>query len=714
MRTRALNSTKSRSRITVAASMAFALVVVLPLEARAHHDEIVDKLARGETDLVTVSSSGKQGDGHSGGTGSGGGCGAGSNSFSASDNGRFVAFESYAGNLHRSDANGTLVVDVFVFDRKKRKLDLVSVMPHGLAPEVPAGLPQDVCVPRHQLGSISPTVSGTGRYVAFVSNLPLTGTDKHYLASVDPPWRVFVRDLKRQRTELVSRTSEGDPVTVPRGEIPDISDNGRAVVFNTGVAGVTEEPCPNASIAGVEVPLISELDCGIQAYVRDRKKDEILLASRSNSGEFSNQSVGPAFISGNGRYVAFATDADNLLGSEPGEPCAPVDPLNPVQVCHNVFVHDLRTRNTELISVARDGTAADGSRLPTYSSSRKPQVLSDNGRFVVFYSDSDEVVPTNPSPPRGSRAFVRDRTTGRTERVSVSSTGAILAHSNAHDFSITDDGRHVLFPTNTQGACLFALCDRAHDGTGNFLNDRRTGQTDWLTWTGPFVDGAPDPGPPGAKAAFPQIGGNGRFFIFSAGDEPPRAQGDDNRFTDVFVRDLPPPSTGAGLLSSAKRASRSGTARGVNLTDAVGDAAGAPGADLIGARVIERPELDDLYIKIDLQRLQTTRLLAGGTPLLYGLELTLEGRAYEVRVAPGSLTSPLDPVFGFFSCEATCEEVATLKGGFGTVGENVVVSLPLHVLDAERGEALEDLRAFSAYGTYEAGALTILDEAQEQ
>ena len=79
--------------------------------------------------------------------------------------------------------------------------------------------------------------------------------------------------------------------------------------------------------------------------------------------------------------------------------------------CHDVFVHD-RTGTTERVSIANDGTQANGD-------SRWPRISAD-GRWLVFVSRASNLVAndTNELPD----VFVHDRLTGKTERVSVPSS----------------------------------------------------------------------------------------------------------------------------------------------------------------------------------------------------------------------------------------------------------------------------------------------------
>jgi Ca2+-binding RTX toxin-like protein len=104
----------------------------------------------------------------------------------------------------------------------------------------------------------------------------------------------------------------------------------------------------------------------------------------SDGSQASGRSIYPA-VSGDGRIVAFDSDADNLV---PGDSISTGD----------VFVHDRATGRTELVSVARDGSQASGGSF--YSA------VSGDGRTVAFYSRA-RLVPGDSN--RRSDVFVAKR-----------------------------------------------------------------------------------------------------------------------------------------------------------------------------------------------------------------------------------------------------------------------------------------------------------------
>jgi len=694
-------------QIAVSASLALAVIVALPIPAAAHHDEVVDKLTRGNNDRVSISSRGEQGDGDSG--TEGGQCVEG---YSASDNGRFVAFSSGAGNLHPADTNGKAIVDVFAFDRKKRKLDLVSVLPTGLTPDLPE-LPESF-VRLSLCGSNYPDISGNGRYVAFVSSLPLTGTDDPETAI--PLRRIFVRDLKKGTTELVSRASNGEPAD-RNSLFPTISDSGRFVAFHSMSSNLMKDEdsaCPDRlNVLGVTV---LPGPCWQQLYVHDRETGETILVSRSSSGEAANFDVLRGSISGNGRTAVFNTPADNLVPNDRNFNCIPIPS------CNDVFVHDLDSGETELISISRDlATSARGESIASFWT--QPQVISDDGRFVAFGSNANDLVPANSAVGRGE-TYIRDRKKGRTERISVSSTGTMLGSNN---FSISDDARFAMLDTGTcddLGPCGPGST-HPHHKAGSFVHDRETGQLDWIAFT--YKNGSTEGGPPGNRFLHwvREIGGNGRFFLADCIDACELVPNDNNEADDVFVRDIYRRPLSTSLLSTRTGSpsptvnfpgtSQSPSTRVAYFADAPDDAV-APnlGAEILETRVAHRPELGDLYVRIDVDRMFGDAPLTGLTPypVIYGARMTTDSGTYEVRIqGHGGDRLSGGGVFGLFDCTGTdqCTEVTKLKGGFGTVGEAVVISIPLHHLGLSDGGKIKDIEAFAALGTYHLGVSQALD-----
>lgn len=104
-------------------------------------------------------------------------------------------------------------------------------------------------------------------------------------------------------------------------------------------------------------------------FVRDLTTNSITLVSTASNGTQGNGGSTPG-ISANGRYVVFASGADNLVS---GDTNGKTD----------IFVKDLMTNTTTRVSTASDGTQGNnGSYFPA---------ISADGRYVAFDSDADMV-----------------------------------------------------------------------------------------------------------------------------------------------------------------------------------------------------------------------------------------------------------------------------------------------------------------------------------
>jgi hypothetical protein len=200
---------------------------------------------------------------------------------SISASGRFVAFTSDAPNVAmKGDENG--VPDVFVHARKTRKTNRVS-------------LSRSLGDPDHESGD--PDISADGRYVAFTSFATnLIRND----ANRETP-DIFVYDRERRRTELVSMTSEGEQSS-GYNDNPAISEGGRLVSF-TAYSSLDE----------------SDVNGVADVYAHDRRTGSTQLVSRGDAGP-GDATSDYSSISDDGRYVAFLSPASNLVvGDTNGE-----------------------------------------------------------------------------------------------------------------------------------------------------------------------------------------------------------------------------------------------------------------------------------------------------------------------------------------------------------------------------------------------------------
>jgi hypothetical protein len=329
------------------------------------------------TELISVSSSGVQGNGLSGGS-------------SLSSDARFVAFISDATNLVPGDTNGKR--DVFVRDRLTKKTARASVSSSGV---------------QGNKGSYYPAISANGRYVTFTSeatNLVKGDTNK--------AWDVFVRDLETGTTQRVSVSSTG---AQGKGysHTGSISSNGRYVAFWSSASNLV----PNDTNKVQDV------------FVRDLSTKKTMRVSVSSGGGQGNGASVWAWITGDGHYIVFDSDATNLVAGDTND-------------IGDVFIRDLTTKATKRVSLTSTGAQTTSGGFNTIGNSQGSRSLTQDGRYVAFTSHAYDLVPEDSG--RFSDIFVRDLVAGVTSRSSVSSTGA-----EGDDFSfgavISGDGSVVAF-----------------------------------------------------------------------------------------------------------------------------------------------------------------------------------------------------------------------------------------------------------------------------
>jgi hypothetical protein len=163
------------------------------------------------------------------------------------------------------------------------------------------------------------------------------------------------------------------------------------------------------------------------------------------------------------------------------------------------------------------------------------------------------------------------------------------------------------------------------------------------------------------------------------------------------------------ILSAAQRGSVPAGLFGTVQRDGGDAALTEAGGKLVAARMAFRPQLQDLYLRLDLQTMPTVAL--ANPAIVYGVDLTVDGARYEVRAAG---VGPLVASFGLFrrTTGGVWTKVADLHGGYGTTGQQVVFALPLRAIAAQNGTQISAVTAFTALGSYYAGAAHLLDQIE--
>src|SRR5207244_12140896 len=260
-------------------------------------------------------------------------------------------------------------------------------------------------------------------------------------------------------------------------------------------------------------------------FVKDLQTGNLVLVSNGLGGAQANSASSGQDISADGRFVAFASHASNLVAGD----------TNGFQ---DVFVKDLSTGALTRVSTATNGAQANSTCLA-------PSISGD-GRYVTFVSIADNLVPGDSAH---TDAFVKDLLTGATTLVSTNSAG-VAGNGTSIAASISADGRYVVFKSDASNLV-------ANDNNGApdlFRKDLQTGATVLVSAA---ADGALSDADATNHGIFvlngSSLGGvsaDGRYIAFSS-LATNMVPGDNNNQVDVFVKDM---VTGAISLVSSSSA----------------------------------------------------------------------------------------------------------------------------------------------------------------
>jgi Tol biopolymer transport system component len=411
----------------------------------------------GTTERVSVSGAGQQADAESW-------------ADAVSADGRYVLFDSHGSDLVPGDTNGQ--TDVFVRDRQTGETTRVDVATDGKQARI---------LPSH-----GTSISADGRYVVFTSE-----AGNLVPGDTNDATDVFVHDCQTGDTIRVSVTPSGGQAVGFSGE-GVISADGRYVAFDSYARNLVSH----------------DTNGGQDVFLRDLKTGKTTRMDVSSYGRQTargSQSGSPA-ISADGRFVAFASNAPNLVTGD----------TNRVT---DIFLRDRKRGLTVRVSVGVRSRQAWDARSRNGSTS--PSITAD-GRFVAFVSSATNLVSNDTN--RMPDVFVRDRSLRRTTRVSLSSSGGQAKRESGVPV-ISPDGRFVAFSSYS------ALVPGEPPGVGQlFVRDLQAGT---ISLASRNSDG--EAGDDSSTAA--AFSADGRYLLFSswAANLVP---GDTNGQLDAFVRDL--------------------------------------------------------------------------------------------------------------------------------------------------------------------------------
>ena len=400
---------------------------------------------------------------------------------SISADGRYVAFSSEASDLSSEESGDfsnpfvPALSDIFVYDRETNTVEQISV-----------DVPSASSLSAAENSYIEATISADGRYVLFGNGFPSFSG-----ASSSP--ELFIYDRQTDSFESIPRTSE----SFASFSDYTLSGDGESVVFASS---------GDFAVEGLEF--------GTNIFVYNRSSGEFELITEGIDGDGIEGAAYRPDISTNGRYITYASNALNLVE----------DALTRSVLPSNIFFYDRETNITEQISIALDGGIADGF-------STDPNV-SDDGRFIVFSSDADNLVAGDDNDVVD--IFLYDRENNQTRILTN-----LESNGNSYNPVISSDGRYVTFQssaTNLETGSSGSGDLPGNGGVEAYSYDLTTGETVRVSQPVRSED------PNARTTSFnPVPSADGRFIAFQSNSSEFVAQSDDSfgsqSSSDVFIYD---------------------------------------------------------------------------------------------------------------------------------------------------------------------------------
>ncbi len=267
-------------------------------------------------------------------------------------------------------------------------------------------------------------------------------------------------------------------------DFPEISTDGKFIVFASQASNL---------VAG-------DTNFQFDIFVLERASGGIERVSVSSTGTEGNLGSFTSAISADGQFVSFVSSADNLI---------PGGNFN-----SDVYVHDRATGMTTRVSVDSFGTPANGTCGGA--------AISGDGNLVAFTSFANNLVVGDTNGQ--ADAFVHNRTTGVTQRISVDSLGN-QSDSGTSGVAFSGDGNIVAFYS---GASNLVPGD-TNTYSDVFTHDLSTGITERVSVSSSGSEGD-------RWSLLPTLSFDGRYVAFES-HSTNLVPGDTNDEADIFVHD---------------------------------------------------------------------------------------------------------------------------------------------------------------------------------
>ncbi len=300
-------------------------------------------------------------------------------------NGTLAVFESFANNL---TANSGSKGNIFLRNITNNITTLVSKTHDGSIPNGISSLSQ---------------ISGNGKYIVFHSRATnLAPNDNNQFRDI------FIFDVVNNSVQLISSSPDGSSANGDSNS-PSISDDGRYISY--------------ISVANNIDPIDDNNKYDVFLWDRETGTSELISKTFDGSPLVANNRN--PYISGNGKYIAFISDAKNLVAGTNA-------------TFRHVFLYNKTTDSIILISKSSEGIQANNvSLIPK---------MSNNGRFVSYVSKASNLVSNDSND--SSDLFVYDTILGTTERVSLTHQGQQLNANIDFVSAINDNGEMLTFSSS--------------------------------------------------------------------------------------------------------------------------------------------------------------------------------------------------------------------------------------------------------------------------
>lgn len=280
----------------------------------------------------------------------------------------------------------------------------------------------------------------------------------------------------------------------------------RVSVDTAGFAFDKDSWCESISASGRHVAFTRNTSPGVNnVWVHDRVAGTTECASVTTTGAPGSDTSRRAALSGDGRWVVFESDSQNLVAG-----------YSPASSVTDVYMRDRQLEVTDVVNRNDAGAVCSPAHGPS---------VSPDGRFVSFSSVSPQFFANDHANTRD--VFVRDRLLGVTELVSIAASGtASLGQASASDRALSADGRYVVFVSDAFDLVSgpFSSIDQV------YLRDRTSATSTMLSLT-------PDGNAGGGPSRVAVISDDGRFVAFES-DASNLVANDTNGSWDVFLRDV--------------------------------------------------------------------------------------------------------------------------------------------------------------------------------